>query len=304
MNPDKYLVVIAGPTAVGKTSLSISLAKRLNTVILSADSRQFYKEIPIGTAQPSASELKKIPHFFISSHSIHTPINASQFEKEALTLLESLFNQHSLIILCGGSGLYIDALCNGFDKEMPDANLKIRAELNDIYQNQGITALQELLLQKDPDFYRTVDLQNPKRLLRALEVCLVSGKPYSILRKGIPNTRPFKVIKIVIAEETEELYKKINNRTETMFQNGFLEEAQKVFAHKNLTPLKTVGYNELFLYFENIFSLEQAKEEIKKNTRRYARRQLTWFRRDKKYTWFKSNQFDEIVQFIRTQGHV
>lgn len=304
MSPDKYLIVIAGPTAIGKTSLSISLAKKFNTVVLSADSRQFYKEIPIGTAQPSASELKEIPHYFIASHSIHAPINASQFEKEALTLLESLFKKYSSVILCGGSGLYIDALCNGFDKEMPDADANIRNELNSIYEVQGITALQELLLQKDPDFYHIVDLQNPKRLLRALEVCLVSGKPYSSLRKGLHNTRPFKVIKIVIAEETEKLYKKINNRTETMFQIGFLEEAQKVFAYKNLTPLKTVGFNELFLYFENIFSLEQAKEEIKKNTRRYARKQLTWFRRDKKYTWFKPNQFNEIVQFIQTQGHV
>lgn len=304
MNVNKYLVVIAGPTAVGKTALSISLAKKFKTVILSADSRQFYKEIPIGTAQPSYSELAEVEHFFIASHSIHNPINASDYEKKALELLENLFKKYNLIFLCGGSGLYIDALCHGFDKEMPDANYAIRNQLNYLLLKDGIEALQKMLLQKDPQFYNTVDLQNPKRLLRALEVCLHTGKPYSSLRKGIKTKRSFNIIKIVLTQDTDLLYEKINTRTELMFNEGFVEEAQKVFPFKTLTPLKTVGYNELFLSLENKITLEKAKEEIKKNTRRYARKQLTWFRRDKEYTWFSPNKTDEIIEFIQNKTRV
>jgi tRNA dimethylallyltransferase len=304
MKLNKYLVVIAGPTAVGKTSLSVSLAKKFNTVILSADSRQFYKELPIGTAQPSISELKKVEHFFIASHSIHNPINASDYEKEALELLEKQFKKYNLIILCGGSGLYIDALCNGFDKEMPDANLEIRNKLNEILQKDGIEALQKMLLQKDPLFYNTIDLQNPKRLLRALEVCLHTGKPYSSLRKGVKTKRFFKIIKIVLSKDTNVLYENINARTEAMLNEGLLEEAKNVFPFKTLTPLKTVGYNELFSYFENKFTIEQAKDEIKKNTRRYARKQLTWFRRDKEYIWFTPDKIDDIIKFIQHKTRV
>ncbi len=291
------LVILLGPTAVGKTSLAIALAKRFNTVIFSADSRQLYKEIPIGTAQPTPEEIQEVAHFFVASNSITEHIDAGRYGKEARELLISEFKKHALIIMAGGSGLYMDAVINGFD-ELPDANPTIRAELNLEFQEKGISVLQDELKKLDPIYFAQVDQHNPARLMRAIEICRLSEKKYSELRIGKAESNAFEVLKIGLDLPREELYARINNRVEVMFENGLEEEARSVFPYRKMNALQTVGYKELFDYFDGHLTKEKAIELIKQHSRNYAKRQLTWWRRDTAITWFNPTQLKEIEILI------
>ncbi len=273
------LVVIVGPTASGKTSVAIDVANYFNTEIISADSRQFYKEIPIGTAAPDKNELAAVKHHFVGHLSVFDEYNVSRFEKDVLTLLNKKFRQHSLMVMVGGSGMYIDAVCHGID-ELPDPDEQIRSELNQTLLKKGIGALQQQLKILDLPYYHEVDLQNPKRLMRAIEVCLQTGRRFSDLRKHKPVSRDFNIIKIGLSLPREILYNHINRRTDMMIKQGWLEEARAVYPYKHLNSLNTVGYKELFSYFSDEWPLETAIEKIKTNTRRYAKRQITWFKRD------------------------
>ena len=291
------LVILLGPTAVGKTSLAIALAKKFNTVIFSADSRQLYKEIPIGTAQPTPQEIQEVAHFFVASNSITEHIDAGRYGKEARELLISEFKKHALIIMAGGSGLYMDAVINGFD-ELPDANPTIRAELNLEFQEKGISVLQDELKKLDPIYFAQVDQHNPARLMRAIEICRLSEKKYSELRIGKAESNAFEVLKIGLDLPREELYARINNRVEVMFENGLEEEARSVFPYRKMNALQTVGYKELFDYFDGHLTKEKAIELIKQHSRNYAKRQLTWWRRDTAITWFNPTQLKEIEILI------
>lgn len=293
----KFLIVIAGPTAVGKTALSIQLAKHLDCPVISADSRQFFKEMSIGTAKPTIQEMQGIPHFFIDNLSIADTYNAGQFEKDVMALLADLFKDHQFVILTGGSGLYINAVLNGVDEfeEIPES---IREQLNATYQSHGITALQETLKQLDPAYYATVDLNNPQRLIRALEVCIHTGKPYSTFRKKEMKQRPFETINLLINTNRDELYKRINLRVDTMMRHGLLEEVKNLYPLKHLNALNTVGYKELFDHLDGKTSLNEAVELIKQNTRRYAKRQLTWFNNQGDFEQFGPDDLEKIKAFI------
>jgi tRNA dimethylallyltransferase len=279
--------------------LAIALAKKMNTVILSADSRQFYKEISIGTAKPSLEEQAGIKHYFIDSHSIHQPLTSAQFEKEALEVLKTEFLRHKKIILVGGSGLFIDALCHGLDDVPHDENIK--NQLNTEFESQGLVPLLAELEAKDPIFYAKVDLKNPVRIIRALEVIRITDKPFSSFHAFESKKRPFEFQKFVIDLPRELLYDRINKRVEIMLENGLLHEVQNLLPWQNLSALNTVGYSELFDYLNNKISLEEAIELIKRNSRRYAKRQLTWFRRDEKAVWIQEltteNQVQKIISF-------
>lgn len=295
------LFVIAGPTAVGKTALSVQLAKLFNAEIISADSRQFFKELSIGTAKPTLQEMQGVKHHFIDSHSILQEVNVTDYEKAVIALLDNLFKTHKIVILTGGSGLYIDAICNGFDDDLPEGNANIRAELEQVLQKYGIGLLQEKLKQLDPIFYNEIDLHNKKRLFRAIEVCMLAKQPYSKLRKGKQQTRKFNIIKIALNRPKEELNKRINQRVDEMVNVGLLQEVENLIPFKNKNALNTVGYKELFDYFEQKTTNEQAIEKIKVNTRRYAKRQIAWFERSADYTWFHPNQQKEIIQFLKAK---
>ena len=292
------LVVITGPTAVGKTELCVRVAQHFNTQIISADSRQLYKELSIGTAKPTSEEMQNIPHHFVNSHSIQEDYNVNDFEKEALILLGKLFQQHNIVILTGGSGLYIDALCDGFDEDVPGSDESIRTELEKLHQKYGITILQKKLEQLDPAFYKEIDLNNVKRLQRAIEVCLLTGQKYSSIRQGNKKERPFNVLKIALNRDRDELFERINNRVDQMMQQGLLAEVKSVIAYKDKNALKTVGYSELFDYLSDEVTLDEAIEKIKVNTRRYAKRQLAWFSKSDDYEWFNSSDLEKIVNFI------
>ncbi len=297
-NQIKRLIVIAGPTAVGKTDFAIKLAQYLETEIISADSRQFYKELNIGTAKPSPKELSLIKHHFIGSHSIHDYYNVAQFETEVLNLLDSLFKKYNEVIMVGGSGLYIDAVCNGID-ELPDVDEELRQELNEIYEEEGITAIQEKLKFLDPEFYETIDKSNPKRIIRALEVCIATGQKYSEQRSNKNKERSFEIIKVGLNKDREQLYERINLRVDQMVSSGLVEEATGLFESRHLNALNTVGYKELFDHFLGNITLEKAIEKIKTNSRRYAKRQLTWFRKNESYKWFNPNELEEVIDLIK-----
>lgn len=288
------LVVIAGPTAVGKTALSIEIAQALNTEIISADSRQFYKEISIGTAKPSSQELNAIPHHFINHLSIKENYTAAQFEREALSLCEILFKKHHQLILTGGSGLYIDALCNGFD-DAPPSVAELRAALETQLAEQGIKSLQELLIQLDPEYAKKADLNNPQRIMRAIEINKLSGKNMHFFQKGQAKNRPFHVLKICLTMDRDLLYERINKRVNKMIEAGLEDEALAFYHLKNMNSLQTVGYKEFFDYFEGKYSYTEAIEKIKQNSRNYAKRQLTWFKRDKSYVWFDILKEKELI---------
>ncbi len=299
---NKSLIVLVGPTAIGKTAASIHIAEAFNCPIVSADSRQFFKEMRIGTAKPCAEEMQGVPHYFIDSHSIADEFNVGKYETEAIALLDKLFQTNDNVLLVGGSGLYIDAICKGFD-ELPEADAEVRTKINSLLEEKGIEALQELLKELDPEYYAKVDLQNPQRMSRALEVCLTTGEPYSALRKGNIKKRDFNIIKIGLNTEREILYERINKRVDIMMQQGLLEEVKKLFPQRNLNALQTVGYNELFDFLENKTDLNTAVESIKQNTRKFAKRQLTWFRRDEEIKWFEPNQIKEIVNYLTSNLH-
>lgn len=298
MKKNNYLIVIAGPTAIGKTAMGLALAKEFDTEILSADSRQFFREMSIGTAKPSLEEMQGIKHHFIDSHSISEPYNVGKYETEAISLLEKLFREKDAVIMVGGSGLYIDAVCKGFD-ELPEADVTVRQKIDRLLESEGIEALQKMLRQLDPVYYEQVDLQNPQRLSRALEVCLSSGQPYSALRKGKVKERNFEVIKIGLNTDREILYERINSRVDEMMRSGLLEEVKPLVAYKSANALQTVGYKELFDYLEGKTDLETAIGLIKQNTRKFAKRQLTWFKRDEEIKWFEPEEKEKIIEYIK-----
>lgn len=293
----KQLIVVLGPTAVGKTALSIQLAKRYHTEIVSADSRQFFRELVIGTAKPSPDELNEVPHHFINSHSIDEGLNVGRYEEEAIPLINTLFKTRDIVLLTGGSGLYINAVCNGID-DLPEGDETLRNQLNETLKNEGIATLQKQLKTLDPVYYEQVDLSNPHRIIRALEVSIISGKPYSSFRVKKKKERSFHSIKIGLNRPRAELYEQINKRVDTMIASGLIEEAKKLYPKKNVNALQTVGYSELFEYFDGVLTKEEAIEKIKQNTRRYAKRQITWFNKDPEIAWFDPSELDKIVGFI------
>lgn len=293
------LIVISGPTAVGKTSLSIELAQDLDAEIISSDSRQFFKELNIGTAKPSLKELQTVPHHFINNKSIKEEYNASLYEKEALSFLDQYFKRKNTALLVGGSGMYIDALLQGFDDKLPSADPKLRKELNELLEKKGLIALQEMLKIEDPVFYQEVDLNNPKRILRALEVCLICHQPYSSLRKGKKQLRPFNIVKVGIERSREELYQRINLRVDQMIAEGLEQEVKSLTSFKHHNALKTVGYKEWWPYLDGHIGKDEVLEKIKVNSRRYAKRQITWFKRDDEITWFSPSNKLELLTYIR-----
>ena len=294
----KYLILIAGPTAVGKTQLSLSIAEQYKTDIISCDSRQFYKEMCIGTAVPSTDELSRIKHHFIQNLSIQDHYSIGQFERDALVKIEALHKNNNAVVMVGGSGMYIDAVCNGLDDFPPVPDI-IREELNLRHQNEGLDALKKELMKLDPDYHELVDSSNPHRIIRAIEVCMVSGKPFSSFRKQQAKKRNFKTVKIILNREREELYHRINKRVDKMMNEGLLEEVKKLYDYKACNALQTVGYKELFAYFDGEWDLETAIEEIKKNTRRYPKRQMTWFRRGQNNHFFKPENEAEIMAYLK-----
>ena len=287
------LIVIVGPTAVGKTTMAIELAKKFNTEIISADSRQFYRELEIGTAKPSLQELNEVPHHLINSHSFTELVDAGTFERLAIEKVKKVFENHELAIVVGGSGLYIQALCEGLDPvDIRDEELRNNLSL------KSLTELQEQLKLLDPEYYAEVDIQNPQRLMRALEVIMSTGKKYSEQRTGKKKVREFNIIKIGLTDDREVLYDRINKRVDSMVLNGLEEEARKFESHKNYYTLQTVGYSEWYDYFDGKTTRQEAIELIKRNTRRYAKRQLTWFRRDQEIKWFNPHELELIHQHI------
>jgi tRNA dimethylallyltransferase len=276
------LIVIAGPTASGKTDFAIELAQHYQTEILSADSRQLYRELSIGTAKPSAEQLALVPHHFINHCSIHDNYNVGIFEKEALLLLDKLFQKHQVVILAGGTGLFIKAVCEGLD-ELPTANEAIRKQLQEELENFGVDYLFNKLQNLDPEGSKAVDAKNPHRIMRALEIVLETGKSHLTHKTKTIIKRPFAIKKIWMDIERSELYNRINNRVDSMMENGLWEEAKSVYPFKHLNALNTVGYSELFDYFDDKYSLEEAIDKIKQHTRNYAKRQITWFRKDEDF---------------------
>jgi len=295
-----FLIVVCGPTASGKTGLAIRLAEHFDTEIISADSRQFYRELSIGTAKPSKAELTHIRHHFIDSLSLDEDYNISRFEKDALECLEQLYRTKNVAVLCGGSGLYIQAVCKGMDA-LPERDDAIRKQLEAQLEKEGIESLQKKIKSLDPEYYTTADPSNPHRLIRAIEVCLLTGKKYSELRKGKSAERNFKALKIGLDLPREQLYATINGRVDRMMDEGLEAEARSVFHQKHLNALNTVGYKELFEYFEGKTNRETAISLIRQNTRNYAKRQMTWFRRDTEITWFHPAQEAEILHFLEQQ---
>ncbi|RPD90772.1 tRNA (adenosine(37)-N6)-dimethylallyltransferase MiaA [Aureibaculum marinum] len=284
----KHLITIVGPTAIGKTNLSIALASYFNTEIISSDSRQFYKEMNIGTAVPNQEELEAVKHHFIQHLSIHENYSVGHFENDAITKLDKLYKKHEHVVMVGGSGLYTDAVLYGLDN-FPKINPEIRKNLKEQFENTGIESLQEQLKTLDLVTYNNIDLNNHQRLIRALEICIGTGKPFSSFQTNNKAKRNFTPIKIGLTADREIIYDRINKRVDIMMENGLLEEAKNLFKYKHLNALQTVGYKELFLYFTNEISLDFAIEEIKKNTRRFAKRQLTWYRKDNEILWFNYN---------------
>lgn len=293
----KNLIVIAGPTAVGKTALSIDLAKHFQCPVISADSRQFYKEMSIGTAKPTNEEMQNVPHYFIDNISIHDSYNVGQYEREAIDCIEKLFQEHSTLILVGGSGLYINAVLNGVD-EFEEIPGNIREKLIKDYEDKGLLYLQEQLKQKDEVYYSQVDLNNPQRIMRALEVCIHADKPYSSFRKKEKKERSFEAYHILINTDRETLYEKINNRVDLMMVAGLFEEVKSLYPYKHLNALNTVGYKELFDVVDGKTTLEEAVNLIKQNTRRYAKRQLTWFNHQGDFESFDPKEGEKLKAYL------
>lgn len=296
----KKLVVVLGPTAIGKTAFSIELAKSLNTEIISCDSRQFFKELNIGVARPSAEELAAVPHHFIAHQSIQNLYSAGAFEKDALNLLDVLFEKKDFVVCTGGSGLYLDALLNGFD-DMP-SDLKVRNELNQEASDKGMDHLSEKLKQLDPEHWEIIDKANRQRVIRAIEVCLITGKKFSEIRSGNQKSRSFETVKIGLSSDRQWLYDRINKRVDIMMDSGLEEEAKALHSLKHLNALNTVGYKELFEYFEGKHSLNEAITLIKQHTRNYAKRQITWWNKDQSINWqridLNTNPLPEVLRIL------
>lgn len=297
MGIKKFLIVVAGPTAVGKTQLCIKLAKKLQCEIISADSRQFFKELSIGTAKPSSAEMCGVTHHFIDFLSIHQEFSAGMFELSNMDILQKLYAKNEFVIMTGGSGLYIQAVCEGMNS-IPAVDPRFRTELYEELERHGLPLLLEELKLKDPEYFGRVDTNNPQRIIRALEICRGSGMPYSVFRKDRKSTRDFKIIKIGLNRDRDELFERINQRMDEMIAAGLFEEAKTNYPHRNLNALKTVGYKEIFAYFDGEYDMQEAIRLLKRNTRRYAKRQLTWFQKDPEFIWFHPDQYHEILSHI------
>jgi tRNA dimethylallyltransferase len=299
------LLVLLGPTGVGKTVGSIRIAEKLSSPILSADSRQLYKGMSIGTAAPTPDQLSRVKHYFVGILSPEEYYSASRYEEEAITLIEKLHKKHPVVVMVGGSMLYIDAVCRGID-EMPTIDDELRKDLQQLYRKEGLDPIRQQLKLLDPVFYRQVDLKNPKRVIHALEVCLMTGKPYSSLRTNLRKKRPFRIVKIGFTRERQELYDRINARVDDMIDNGLIEEAQRLYPLRHLNSLNTVGYKELFDYFDGKYDLNTAIEKIKQHSRNYARKQLSWFKRDQEIHWINlsDEKIDVEAQIMKQLSHL
>jgi tRNA dimethylallyltransferase len=295
--PVKYLIILAGPTAVGKTALAVRLAKHLGTEIISADSRQVYREMRIGTAVPSQLELAEVKHHFIGHKSIHEHYSASIYEQEALVKMEELFTRYDSVVMSGGSGLYIDAVCHGID-DIPTVDPRVRERLRNEYLSDGLTHLRTRLLELDPEYYNKTDLNNPKRILKALEISEMTGRPYSSFLTGKMKSRNFGIIRLGLDMPRDELHSRINRRVDAMMAEGLLDEVRELYPYREANALNTVGYQEIFDYIENKNSLDEAVSMIKGHTRQYARRQLTWFRRERKTSWFGPDDENAILNLV------
>jgi tRNA dimethylallyltransferase len=297
----KFLITIMGPTASGKTALAIELARHFDTEIISADSRQFYKEMTIGTAKPSEAELAEVPHHFINHLSVASYYGAGKFEEEALQVLDRIFAEKDVAVMVGGSGLYINAVLFGIDP-FPEIPVEIRLKTLQFYKENGLQALRDELRKYDPEYFLEVDLDNPRRLMRAVEVCYATGKPYSSFRQQKPKPRPFKSIKIAYDWDREELYQRINNRVDKMIEKGLIQECQQLTDFSNQIALDTIGYKEIFDFLDGKISKEDAIDLIKRNSRRYAKRQLTWFRNDTEINWFSpESSIESFIHFIQSK---
>lgn len=292
----KTLVVITGPTAVGKTQLCLDLAQRLGTPIINADSRQIYRDLKIGTAAPTEEQLRQVHHYFVGTLSLDEYYSASMYEQQTIALLEKLFQDNDYALMTGGSMMYIDAVCHGID-DIPTVDEQTRETLKRRLQEEGLESLCEELKRLDPEHYEVVDLQNPRRVVHALEICLMTGNTYTSYRKAERKERPFKIIKIGLTRPREELYQRINSRVDQMMEQGLLEEAQQLYPLRHLNALNTVGYKELFNYMDGIWTLDEAVERIKGNTRRYARKQLTWFKKDSDVIWAHPTNISDIFHY-------
>lgn len=296
----KTLIVIAGPTAIGKTALAIEVAQYFGTEIISADSRQFFKEMSIGTAKPSPQELAQAKHHFIDSHSIKDDFSVGDFEKQAIVCLDKIFENNDVAVMVGGSGLYVNAVLYGFD-ELPKASEDLREQLNERLKTEGIEALQAELKNLDPDYYAEVDVHNPQRMIRALEVCISTGKTFSSFRNKQSKERDFNIILIGLNTDRELLYKKINQRVDLMIKDGLVEEVESLQAYQHLNALKTVGYSEIFRYLNQEWTLPEAIEKLKQNTRNFAKRQITWFKKNDGIVWFEPTEQQQIIDFIEKE---
>ncbi|HHU58507.1 MAG TPA: tRNA (adenosine(37)-N6)-dimethylallyltransferase MiaA [Bacteroidales bacterium] len=296
----KTVVVVAGPTGIGKTRTGLALAKAYSSVIISADSRQIYREIPIGTAAPTPEEQAEIPHFLVGTRSVFDYYNAFEFEQDALRCVQEAFVDKDVVFMVGGSMMYLDAFCNGID-ELPTVDPQLRKDLMARFSEEGLASLRMQLKQLDPEFYKQVDLKNAKRVIHALEICLMTGRPYSSLRTQPKKKRPFQIIRVGLHMDRALLYERIDLRVEQMLAKGLEEEARSLWPHRDLNALNTVGYKELFAYFEGEYGLDRALELIQRNSRRYARKQLSWFRRDASIQWFHPSDLSALLTYIEAE---
>lgn len=292
------LIVLIGPTGVGKTELSLRLAEHFRTCIVSADSRQLYADLKIGTAAPTPGQLQRVPHHFVGTLRLTDYYSAAQYEAEVLNLLEKLFTEHDTVLLTGGSMMYVDAICKGID-HIPTVDAETRQLMLQKYEAEGLESLCAELKLLDPEYYRQVDLKNPKRVIHALEICYMTGKTYTSFRTNSPKERPFRIVKIGLTRDREELYDRINRRVDLMVEEGLVEEARQVYPYRTLNSLNTVGYKEMFKYLDGEWTLPFAIEKIKQNSRIYSRKQMTWFKRDKEIRWFHPEQEAEILEYCR-----
>ena len=297
MSSDKTLIVITGPTAVGKTALCLDIAQHFGIPIINADSRQIYKELKIGTASPTNEQLSKVKHYFVGSLSLNDYYSASLFEQQTLEILEREFSTSNYALMAGGSMMYIDAVCNGID-DIPTVDDNTREALKARLSSEGLEILVQELKELDPEYYEIVDKQNPRRVVHGLEICLMTGKTYTSFRKSEKKQRPFRIVKIGLNREREELYNRINQRVDQMMAEGLLEEAKSLYPMRQMNALNTVGYKEMFAYLDGTWTLEEAVERIKGNTRRYARKQLTWYKKDEQIKWFHPDDKEKIISYI------
>lgn len=300
MNSKKTLIVLIGPTGVGKTDLSIKIAEKYNSPIISADSRQLYSDLKIGTAAPAEEYLKRVKHYFVGTLKLTDYYSAAQYESDVISLLEELFKENDTILLTGGSMMYIDAICKGID-DIPTVDNDTRRMMMEKYEKEGLERLCAELKLLDPEYYSIVDLKNPKRVIHALEICYMTGKTYTSFRTGNKKQRPFDIIKIGLCREREELYERINRRVDMMINDGLVDEVKSVYQYRNLNSLNTVGYKEIIQYLDGNCTLDFAIEKIKQNSRIYSRKQMTWFKRDNEITWFHPDNEEGIMNFIESE---